>query len=319
MKDATDCEMPSQAGEASLEGGVCNAANGSAAEPNPLLKPKRDKATKRKRSAMVSKKDSLAMASRMVLVDDLICDKDDRSEIDEDDLNRLVANIKMLGVLEPLIVRLSGGKYVVLAGKRRYRAAIAAGLRKVPCRVVIGAIAGRDALIALSENSCREPMSPYDQARVMSEILEVTGWSQRQLATEYGLSKGTVSEYLRLFNPEIQSKLSEDDKEKLKSGELSAKRVLRNLSRKPAERDQETSRRKAAATRGAGAQSTSTTVAGRTLHAALSWLDSDTGLGLHVSSENGDPPPEENLYRAVNRWAKFLDLCLRNANGMKRR
>ena len=108
-----------------------------------------------------------------------------RREFDEDALRSLSASIGEYGVLSPLAVRLHYGRYELIAGERRLRAAKMAGLRKVPC-VVLDVDAAESGLIALVENLQREDLGFVEEARGMANLIRLYGLSQEECARPPG-------------------------------------------------------------------------------------------------------------------------------------
>lgn len=121
-----------------------------------------------------------------------------RREFDEDALRSLSASIGEYGVLSPLAVRLHYGRYELIAGERRLRAAKMAGLRKVPC-VVLDVDAAESGLIALVENLQREDLGFVEEARGMANLIRLYGLSQEECARRLGRSQSAVANKLRLL------------------------------------------------------------------------------------------------------------------------
>jgi ParB family chromosome partitioning protein len=115
-------------------------------------------------------------------------------------LKRLAESIRAEGVLQPLFVRrVSRGKYEIVAGERRWRAAKIAGLQKVP--VVIRNVSDQNALaIALIENLRREDLSPIEQAQAIQRLIEEFSMTHQQVAEVIGRSRATVTNLLRLLS-----------------------------------------------------------------------------------------------------------------------
>jgi len=104
-----------------------------------------------------------------------------RSAVDDDDIDDLAESLKKTGVLQPILVRGSGDKYELIAGERRWRAAIKAGLEKVP--VIVKNVADEQAMImALVENLQRKDLNPIEVARACKQIIDSTGMTQEELA-----------------------------------------------------------------------------------------------------------------------------------------
>ncbi|MBC7288922.1 MAG: ParB/RepB/Spo0J family partition protein, partial [Armatimonadetes bacterium] len=124
-------------------------------------------------------------------------------------LEELAQSIRSIGVLQPIVVRpLGGGRYQIIAGERRWRAARRAGLTAVPC--LVRDMDDREALAAaMVENLQREDLNPIEAARGYRMLQEKFGLTQEQLAEIVGKSRVSVTNTLRLLNlpPEVQAML----------------------------------------------------------------------------------------------------------------
>jgi ParB family chromosome partitioning protein len=138
-----------------------------------------------------------------------------RTKIDPDSLAGLASSIEANGVVQPLLVRpLLDGSYELIAGERRWRAAQAAGLKKVPAIVRDQELAER-LQVALIENMVREDLNPVDEARACAALVDELGLSREELARRVGRSRPAVSNLIRLLD------LPDEVLELLESGELS--------------------------------------------------------------------------------------------------
>jgi ParB family chromosome partitioning protein len=116
------------------------------------------------------------------------------------DLAELTASIRARGVLEPLLVRAIAGskKYQLIAGERRFQAAVEAGLEEVPC--VEMAASDQEALeLALVENLQRKDLSPFEEAEGYRTLVEKYKYTHDQVARAIGKSRPTISETLKLL------------------------------------------------------------------------------------------------------------------------
>lgn len=114
------------------------------------------------------------------------------------DLEEMIASVKERGILEPLIVRASlGGRFQLVSGERRLRAAQAAGLSRVPC-VEIDADDGEALEVALVENIQRRDLNPFEEADGLQALKERFGLTHEQLARKLGRSRPVVTETLSL-------------------------------------------------------------------------------------------------------------------------
>lgn len=138
-----------------------------------------------------------------------------RTDIDEDQIAELADSIRKVGVLQPIIVRPQADGYQIIAGERRWRAATAAGLDRVPVRVM--ACTETEALaIALIENLQREDLNPMEEARGYRKLLTEHKMTQAELADRVSKSRSAVTNTLRLLD------LPEEIQEMLYRGRLSA-------------------------------------------------------------------------------------------------
>ena len=138
-----------------------------------------------------------------------------RTKIDPEALAGLASSIEANGVVQPLLVRpLADGSYELIAGERRWRAAQAAGLAKVPAIVRDQERAER-LQVALIENMVREDLNPVDEARACAALVDELGLSKEELARRVGRSRPAVSNLIRLLD------LPDEALELLESGELS--------------------------------------------------------------------------------------------------
>ncbi|MFH1132637.1 MAG: ParB/RepB/Spo0J family partition protein, partial [Pseudomonadota bacterium] len=122
-----------------------------------------------------------------------------RTFFDNDFLEELAASIKEQGIIQPLVVRpLNQGKYAIVVGERRWRAAQKAGLHEVP--VVIREVSDQQALeMALVENLQRQDLNPIERAVAFKSMIEEHNHTQDQLAKKLGQDRSTVANTLRLL------------------------------------------------------------------------------------------------------------------------
>jgi ParB family chromosome partitioning protein len=129
-----------------------------------------------------------------------------RAHFDEELLAALAASIRELGVLQPILVRpLEGGRYQLIAGERRWRAAKRVGLPTVPA--LIRTVADQSSLEqALVENLHRQDLNPLEEAAAFQQLVEGFGLTHDEVAVRVGKSRAAVSNTLRLFQlpPSIQ-------------------------------------------------------------------------------------------------------------------
>ena len=139
-----------------------------------------------------------------------------RKHFDEDALNELADSIRKHGMIMPIVVNGSAnGKYMIIAGERRFRAAKMAGLTKVP--VVVREYSEREIKeISLIENLQREDLNPIEAANAMKQLMDEYRLTQEELAERIGKSRPAVTNTLRLLSlaPDVISMVA--------SGKLSA-------------------------------------------------------------------------------------------------
>jgi len=126
-----------------------------------------------------------------------------REEFDDDALSRLAESVGARGVLQPIRVRWDGGRgrYVIIAGERRWRASKMAGLATMPCVVDDRpATAGELLAVQMVENCLREDLKPVEQAKAFRALMGLNAWSGNQLAKELGISQSGVVQALALLD-----------------------------------------------------------------------------------------------------------------------
>jgi ParB family transcriptional regulator, chromosome partitioning protein len=129
-----------------------------------------------------------------------------RTYFDEESLAGLTASIRELGVLQPVLVRqITGDRYELVAGERRWRAAKRAGLQLIP--IVVREVTDELSLQhALVENLHRENLNPLEEAAGYQQLIEDFNLTQEEVAQRVGKSRSAVANLLRLFQlpPQVQ-------------------------------------------------------------------------------------------------------------------
>ncbi|HEY3346635.1 MAG TPA: ParB/RepB/Spo0J family partition protein [Nitrospirota bacterium] len=122
-----------------------------------------------------------------------------RKTFREEGLADLAASIKSNGVIQPVVVRKKdGGGYELIAGERRFRASMVAGLKKIPA--IIKDVAPEGVLeLALIENIQREDLNPVETAEAYERLIKESEYTQEQLAERVGKERSTVANFLRLL------------------------------------------------------------------------------------------------------------------------
>ncbi|MBU1487073.1 ParB/RepB/Spo0J family partition protein [bacterium] len=135
-----------------------------------------------------------------------------RTHFDEGKLEELAASIKEKGVLQPVVLRLSGSNYELVAGERRWRAAKMAGMSRIPA--IIRDLNNRDMLkICLIENIQRQNLNPIEEARAYKLLISEFNLVQEDVAKQVGKDRSTVTNMLRLLNLPLEvQKLLEEEK-----------------------------------------------------------------------------------------------------------
>jgi ParB family chromosome partitioning protein len=115
-----------------------------------------------------------------------------------EELAEMVDSIKERGIIQPLIVRLVNGKYELIAGERRWRAAAEAGLETLP--VIVREASNRDVLeLALIENLQRADLSPIEEAEAYARLMKEFTLTQEQVAQQVGKGRTVVANAVRLL------------------------------------------------------------------------------------------------------------------------
>jgi ParB family chromosome partitioning protein len=113
------------------------------------------------------------------------------------DLSELMASIAEKGIIEPIIVRQRGRRYQIVAGERRYQAAVQVGLREIP--VVIREVDDAEIIeVALVENLQRKDLTAFEEAEAMQALLQRCNYTHEDLARKLGKSRTAVTEALAL-------------------------------------------------------------------------------------------------------------------------
>lgn len=146
------------------------------------------------------------------------------------DLSELTASIKEKGVLEPLLVKPSRatGRWMIIAGERRWRASKAAGLREVPC-IEMDVDEKTVAEIALIENMQRKDLTAWEEADGLAALCEKFGYTHDDVAKKVGKSRTTVTEALSIAS------MPEKIREVCRRADINAKSTLLQIIRQPDE------------------------------------------------------------------------------------
>jgi len=169
---------------------------------------------------------STTNVGRLLPIDKLDPNPDQpRTEIG--DLTELTASIQQKGVLEPLLVKpMSNGRWMIIAGERRWRAASAAGLEELPC-IEMDVDESEVAEIALIENMQRKDLTPWEEADGLKALSERFGYTHEEVARKVGKSRSTVTEALSIAT------IPESIREICKACEITSKSLLLQIVRQP--------------------------------------------------------------------------------------
>ena len=129
-----------------------------------------------------------------------------RSVFAEQPLQELSESIAANGILQPLLVRKEEGKYLLIAGERRLRAAKMAGLTKVPC-LLTEKTAPEAARLSLIENLQRENLTFFEEAAAYQRLMEEFSLSQADIAREMNKDPSTIANKLRLLRLPISAQI----------------------------------------------------------------------------------------------------------------
>lgn len=159
-----------------------------------------------------------------------------RTHMDQDALNELAESIRVQGVVQPIVARpIAEGRYEIVAGERRWRAAQIAGLDTIPA--IVRDIPDEAAIaVALIENIQRENLNPVEEANALKRLADEFGLTHEQVAQHVGRSRVMVSNLLRLLtlNPEVRQFL---EKGELNMGHARALLALEGPSQTQAARE----------------------------------------------------------------------------------
>ena len=144
------------------------------------------------------------------------------------DLSELISSVRERGILEPLLVTSSAskGRWMIVAGERRWRAAKAAGLREVPC-IELDVDERGVAEIALIENMQRKDLTPWEEADGLAALCHRYGYTHEEVAKKVGKSRSTVTEAISL------AAIPEEIREECRLADITAKSLLLQVIRQP--------------------------------------------------------------------------------------
>ncbi|MBO8128232.1 MAG: ParB/RepB/Spo0J family partition protein [Peptococcaceae bacterium] len=157
-----------------------------------------------------------------------------RKKFNDAALEELAASIREVGILQPLVVVPLGGtgkagRYRLLCGERRWRAAQLAGIESVPAIIEDGLTPEQEDQVMLIENLQRQDLDPLEEARALKALIKEHGWKQVDLAGKLGISQAQIANRIRLLD------LPQDVQENISRGILSVAhgKILAGLKRWP--------------------------------------------------------------------------------------
>ncbi len=139
-------------------------------------------------------------------------------------IEELVASIREVGVLEPLLVRQSLQGFQIISGERRYRAAIEAGLDDLPC-IVLDVDEAQVLTIALIENLQREDLSPFEEAEGLRALVDRFDYTHEEVAQKIGKARTSVTESLSI------AQIPQNLKRKLEDAGVRTRSILLEVAR----------------------------------------------------------------------------------------
>lgn len=127
-----------------------------------------------------------------------------RKKFTEASLKELALSIQTHGVIQPIVVVEKNGRFMIIAGERRWRASKLAGLKTIPA-IIKKYDNVQMAEVAIIENLQREDLNPMEEARALKKLMEEFGWTQDVIADRLGKSRPVISNTIRLLNlePEV--------------------------------------------------------------------------------------------------------------------
>ncbi len=146
-----------------------------------------------------------------------------RKKFEDEKIKELAASIIEKGILQPIIVREKEGKYEIVAGERRFRAANEANLKKVP--VIVKNVGDEESIeLAIIENVQRENLNPLEEGEAYKLLIEKYDYTQEELAKKLGKNRSTITNKMRAL------KLPEDVKKYILEGKISSGHAVAIMS-----------------------------------------------------------------------------------------
>lgn len=135
-----------------------------------------------------------------------------RTRFTETNLEELTQSVRANGIVQPIVVRQKGGRYEIVAGERRWRAAQRAGLQKIPA--IVKEVSDDKLLeLALIENIQRQELNAIEEAKAYRKLVDTVGLTQEMIAERVGKNRTVITTFLRLLKlPDDIQKLIEEEK-----------------------------------------------------------------------------------------------------------
>ena len=164
---------------------------------------------------------------RMIFIEQ-IDPNPEQPRVEFGDLTELTSSVKEKGILEPLLVKPSAqkGRWMIIAGERRWRAAKAAGLKEVPC-IELDVDEAAVAEIALIENMQRKDLTPWEEADGLAALCHRYGYTHEEVSRKVGKSRSTVTEAITL------AAIPEGIREECRRADINVKSLLLQVVRQP--------------------------------------------------------------------------------------
>jgi ParB family chromosome partitioning protein len=164
-----------------------------------------------------------APVGRLVAIDDIDPNPNQPRQV-MGDLSELMASIAEKGIIEPIIVRQRSGRFQIVAGERRYQAAVQVGLREIP--IVIREVDDNEIIeIALIENIQRKDLTPFEEAEALQSLGTRCNYTHEDMARRLGKSRTSITESLSLNN------MPDEVKNLCRLADISAKSLLLEIVR----------------------------------------------------------------------------------------
>jgi ParB family transcriptional regulator, chromosome partitioning protein len=206
------------------------------------------------------------------------------------DLSELIASIGEKGILEPLVVRQRGDRFQIVAGERRYQAAVQVGLRELPA--VVRDVDETEALeLALIENLQRKDLTPFEESEALHGLAESCGYTHEDLARRLGKSRTSITESLSL------NAMPEEVRNLCRLADISSKSLLLQVVRQNTPQKMTALVEKLAsqggATRQAAREATAKAKPGRPKHFVFAFRPPTKAFNLKLSFNKGRATRDE--------------------------